>query len=121
LPIPETLLTFARGLRRSQTDAEKLLWFLLRDRRLLDCKFRRQYPFKGYILDFYCCEKKLAIELDGGGHNDDKQQSYDKERTQVLVTAGITVLRFWNHDVLQATESVLQRIYHQLTIGMKGE
>ena len=85
----------------------------------MNCKFRRQYPFKGHVLDFYCHEMKLAVELDGGEHNADKQRAYDEERTQVLTANGITVLRFWNHDVLLSTEVVLQEIYHQIITGGK--
>jgi very-short-patch-repair endonuclease len=64
--IPEDIFKYARELRRNQTDAEQLLWGLLRDRRFAGKKFRRQHPVGRYILDFYCHELKLAIELDGG-------------------------------------------------------
>ena len=61
-------LAFVRQLRREQTDAEKLLWYCLRNRQLFGLKFRRQYPVGPYILDFYCHEYKLCVELDGGQH-----------------------------------------------------
>jgi very-short-patch-repair endonuclease len=64
---PESL-AFVRQLRRDQTDVEKLLWYSLRDRQLYGLKFRRQYPVGPYVLDFYCYEYKLCIELDGGQH-----------------------------------------------------
>lgn len=108
------LLIFAKQLRRNQTDAEKLLWQILRSRNLNGFKFRRQHPVGGYILDFYCHEARLAIELDGGGHNTEEQFLYDTERTKVLLGADIKVVRFWNHDVLNSLESVLEEIYRHL-------
>ena len=111
MTVPAQLLIFARELRKKQTDAENLLWQLLRGRRFCGYKFRRQHPAGGYILDFYCREIGLAIELDGGGHNDEEQRRYDDERTRVLAGEGIRVIRFWNHDVLNATEEVLQALY----------
>ena len=113
--LPEKLLENARELRKNQTDAETLLWSLLRGRQLNDCKFRRQHPVEPYILDFYCHENKLAIELDGGQHNTELTIHKDSKRTDYLQSQGITVLRFWNNDVLQNTESVLQQIYSTLT------
>jgi len=107
--LPADLLVFARELRARQTDAENLLWGLLRNRRLLGLKFRRQYPLRPYILDYYCHEAKLAIELDGGQHAE--QHHYDQQRTAQLESRGILVLRFWNNEMLQQTESVLEKIY----------
>ena len=114
MPIPPELLTFARELRKNQTDAENLLWMVVRGRRFDGFKFRRQQPLGGYILDFYCHEALLAIELDGGGHAEDQQIEYDRVRSEVLASAGVDVLRFWNHDVLQNTESVLEVIWSHL-------
>jgi very-short-patch-repair endonuclease len=113
-PLPLDLLEFARELRKTQTDEEKFIWSLLRNRRLAACKFRRQHPLEPYVLDFYCHEKKLAIELDGGQHNTEKGRSGDQKRTRFIETHGIRVLRFWNHDVLQDTEAVLQAIWNAL-------
>ena len=90
------------------------MWHLLRDHRFCGYKFRRQYPLAGYILDFYCHKTRLAVELNGGGHNDEKQRCYDQERTRILEGAGIRVARFWNHDVLNDLESVLEVIYTEL-------
>ena len=112
--VPQELLTFAKDLRKDQTDAEVFMWYLLRERRFCGFKFRRQYPLGGYILDFYCPAVKLAIELDGGGHNADEQRCYDRERTRILEGTGIRVVRFWNHDVLNEIESVLETIYTEL-------
>jgi len=109
--LPQDILTFARTLRNQQTDAENMLWLMLRDRRLEGLKFRRQHPVGRYIVDFYCHELKLAIELDGGGHNEDVTREYDQLRSQELLGAGIRVERFWNNDVLKNLESVLERIY----------
>jgi len=107
--LPLDLRTFVRDLRTHQTDAENLLWGLLRNRRLLGLKFRRQYPLNPYILDFYCHDAALAIELDGGQHLE--QKVYDRQRTLFLEGKGIKVLRFWNNELLQQTENVLEQIY----------
>jgi very-short-patch-repair endonuclease len=115
MPVPPNVLKSARELRFKQTDAEKTLWFLLRDRRFCGFKFRRQHPIGGFILDFYCHEVRLAIELDGGGHAIEEQTAYDAMRTKELEGAGIRVLRFWNNDVLKDLESVLESIYTELS------
>ena len=114
MPIPPELLIFARELRKEQTDAENLLWYILRGRRFCGFKFRRQYPIHGYILDFYCHDAGLAVELDGGGHNDEEQHRYDEERTKILEAAEIRVIRFWNNDVHNSFEDVLEEIYSYL-------
>ena len=98
----------ARRLRRHQTDAEGCLWFKLRDRRLGGWKFRRQMSLNGFIVDFCCPDAKLVIELDGGQHAD--QQAQDTRRTKNLETSGYLVLRFWNNDVLQNLDGVLEEI-----------
>ncbi|MES9951065.1 MAG: DUF559 domain-containing protein [Candidatus Thiodiazotropha sp.] len=113
-PVPDYLIENARELRKNQTDAESLLWQLLRNRQIENAKFRRQHPIEPYILDFYCHDKKLAIELDGGQHNTDEGKDKDQKRTDFLESKGIRVLRFWNNDVLQNTEAVLEIIYNQL-------
>lgn len=110
-----TLDQFARQLRHRQTDAEERLWDLLRGRRFSNLKFRRQHPVAGYVLDFFCHEIGLAIELDGGQHAEPEQETYDLRRTQVLRSYGIRVLRFWNHDVLRQPDTVLAHL--QTTIG----
>ncbi len=115
-PVPPDLLDFARKLRVEQTDAEQLVWSLLRDRRFAGAKFRRQHPVEAgghrYILDFYSQELKLAIELDGGQHQ--TASSHDEARTQALATLQIEVLRFWNNDVLSQTDSVLESIWNKV-------
>jgi very-short-patch-repair endonuclease len=120
LPLPPELLIFARQLRKEQTDAEKLLWCVLRGRHFCGFKFRRQYPIYGYILDFYCHDAGLAVELDGGGHNNEEQRLYDEERTKVLKAASIRVIRFWNNDVLNSLEEVLEVLYTHLKVETSG-
>jgi very-short-patch-repair endonuclease len=113
-PVPAPLLEAARSLRSTMTDAEQLLWHCLRRKQLGGFRFRRQHPFDRFILDFYCCEVKLAIELDGGQHNEPAAQARDKERSELLACHGIQVIRFWNSEVLSNTEGVLQNIYEML-------
>ena len=98
----------ARELRVNQTDAETRLWLLLRGRRLADAKFRRQTPIGPYIVDFLCFEARLIVELDGGQHA--VNLAADDERTAWLEGQGFRVLRFWNNDVLDNTEGVVERI-----------
>jgi very-short-patch-repair endonuclease len=77
-------------------------------------KFRRQHPLDCYILDFYCPEAHLAIELDGGGHNYIGREIYDEARTKFLVSQGIVVLRFWNHQLRENVDNVLEAIWFAL-------
>jgi len=86
----------------------------LRNRNFAGHKFRRQHPFDRYILDFYCLAAKLAIELDGGGHNYRLGQIRDRTRSELLAREGIVVLRFWNHQVRQELDSVLKAIWFAL-------
>ena len=117
MPLPPQILNNARELRTKQTDAETLLWYFLRNRDFCGIKFRRQHPVDGYIVDFYCHEAKLAIELDGSGHAEDERKLYDAERTRVLEGAGIKVLRFWNDGVLKNLEAVLEEIYAAVSLS----
>ena len=114
------LLALARKLRQEQTDAEQLLWHVLRNRQFGGLKFRRQFPVTPYVLDFYCHEASLAIEVDGGQHNEPDRERRDAERTAYLGTQGITVIRFWNHEVLQETEAVLEQLHEALTQRERG-
>src|SRR2546425_1859633 len=98
----------AKRLRRDQTDAERKLWFRLRDRRLYGLKFRRQAPINQHIVDFCCAETRLIIEIDGGQHT--TRTAEDLNRTKILETMGYLVLRFWNHDVIQNIEGVFEEI-----------
>ena len=108
----QSLKSFSQELRQAQTKAEQHLWKYLRNRRLGGRKFRRQFPIPPYILDFYCHEMHLAVELDGSQHL--LKEKYDRKRTEYLENQGIRVLRFWNHDVLQRTEKVLEMIREYL-------
>src|SRR5438874_616326 len=89
-----TLLARCRELRRDETDAERLLWMLLRGRQIAGAKFRRQHQFGPFILDFFCMEHRVAIEVDGGQHFSDEGEASDRARTAWLKRAGIRVLRF---------------------------
>src|SRR5215813_12591253 len=100
----EDLRPYARKLRQAQTDAERRMWMLLRDRRLSGFKFRRQHPVGAYIADFCCLEARLIIEIDGGHHA--SNQDADVARSRVLESAGYRVLRFWNNEVLGNTAGV---------------
>jgi very-short-patch-repair endonuclease len=102
------LLARARTLRRQSSDAENLLWRHLRARRLMGYKFRRQVVIKPYIVDFVCLEARLIIEADGGQHSD--QIVYDARRTVRLEGMGYRVMRFWNHEIMGETQSVLEQI-----------
>ena len=103
----------ARRLRRQQTDAERALWFRLRDRRLEGWKFRRQAPVDRFVVDFICADAKVIVELDGGQHA--VRIEKDVQRTAVLESMGYLVLRFWNNDVLANTDGVVETILHTLT------
>ena len=107
-------ITLAKILRHNQTEIEGHLWQYLRDRRLGGYKFRRQHPIKDFILDFYCPEKKLAVELDGGQHDTNQQIIYDQNRTAILEKENIKVLRFWDNEALQNTDGILDVILEEL-------
>lgn len=98
----------ARQLRRDTTLAEQLLWEHLRDRQLAGLKFRRQHPLGRFIVDFYCAEHKLIVELDGTVH--EQQHERDQERTDILKRQGYRILRIKNAEIEQDLEGVLQRI-----------
>ncbi len=95
-----------RELRRKQTDAERVFWIKVRNKQFLGLKFFRQYSLGPYILDFYCPEIKLAVELDGGQHNVSDGREYDAARTNYLNAHGVEVLRFWNNEVLVNIDGV---------------
>gem|GEM_PF-33946 len=117
-PISEAILEVARRLRKEATGAEAFLWELLRDRRFLGAKFRRQHVFGPFVLDFYCDEAKLGIELDGGVHDKAEQARRDRDRTMLLENEGIRVVRFRNEEVLNDTERVLGEIGELLPLAL---
>ncbi len=98
----------ARRLRRNQTAAERTLWFRLRDRRLGGWKFRRQFPIDRFVVDFSCADAHLIVELDGGQHA--VQTAADAQRTNILEAMGYLVLRYWNNDVMQNIDGVVEDI-----------
>ena len=99
-----------RCLRKNTTGAEQKLWSILRNRQMAGLKFFRQYSVGPYILDFYCPERRLAIEVDGGQHADLYGQEHDAYRDSYLTELDIRVIRFWNNDVLQNIEGVWKMI-----------
>ena len=112
----ERVLSNAKTLRTNQTEAEQRLWYHLRAHRFMDLKFKRQKPMGRYIVDFLCVERRLIIELDGGQHSE--QVEYDRHRDTWLRSQGYTVLRFWNNEVMQQLESVLEQIRLTLTLSL---
>ncbi|MCW8161191.1 endonuclease domain-containing protein [Stutzerimonas stutzeri] len=112
-PSPEQR-RFARALRSQLTDCERLLCRRLRNRGLAGFKFRRQHPWPPYVLDFYCAELRLVIELDGGQHYDDAGLAKDRLRTDYLRRHGLEVLRFSNLDVLQNLDDVLTELLRRV-------
>lgn len=90
------------------------MWQLLRDRRLINCKFRRQVPFRNYILDFVCFEHRIVVEIDGSQHADSLR---DKARDEALAAEGFRVLRYWNNDVLQRRYAVLEDLFAKLDLS----
>jgi very-short-patch-repair endonuclease len=103
----------ARTLRRNATDAERLMWRLLRDRRLDGVKFRRQVPIGPFVADFAAIERRLVVELDGGQHADN---SSDAARDRFLGGNGWRVLRIWNNEVMRNREGVLESIQQALAL-----
>lgn len=103
MPKPNPIL-----LRKRPTDAESLLWFHLRNRTFSNRKFRRQHPLGRYIVDFFCEEKGLVIEVDGSQHAEVTADSLERDRW--LEMKKYTVLRFWNNQVLTETDAVLEVI-----------
>jgi len=110
------VLNNAKTLRTNQTEAEQRLWYHLRAHRFMGLKFKRQKPMGRYIVDFVCVERRLIIELDGGQHAE--QEEYDQHRDAWLRSQGYTVLRFWNNEVMQQMEGVLEQIRCAITLWM---
>jgi len=100
----------ARALRARQTLAEGLLWRRLAAKRLEGLKFKRQQPIGPYVVDFVCFERSLIIEVDGSQHAFERSAAQDRERTSWLQANGYAVLRFWNNDVTQNLEGVIEVI-----------
>ena len=97
------------------TEAEKVMWSKLRDRRFDGVKFKRQKPIAGYIVDFVALDLKVIVEIDGGQHAEKTEE--DAVRTKVLEESGYHVVRFWNHDVLRNIEGVLESLVQELNLS----
>lgn len=97
-------------LRNNSTQAEIIIWRFLKKKQTGGFKFRRQHSIGSFIVDFYCPEKKLAVELDGDVHEVKKQAAYDRARQRKIESLGINVLRFTNEEVIQNVEGVLKAI-----------
>lgn len=107
------ILERARELRHPQTPAEATHWRYLRNRNL-GYKFRRQHPIDKFIVDFYCAQAKLYIEIDGASHLEAGQEEYDKARTEFLETLGYQVIRFTNNDVRYSIHAVVDEIVKEI-------
>ena len=112
--VKNKIKVIAKILRHNQTEIEGYLWQSLRNRRLGGYKFRRQHPIKDFVLYFYCPEKKLVVELDGDQHDTIQQMNHDQSRTTILEKEGVKVLRYWNNEVLQNTDGILNDILEEL-------
>ncbi|MHC1707095.1 MAG: endonuclease domain-containing protein [Bacteroidales bacterium] len=108
------ILRLAGELRNHSTKAEKILWQQIRGKKILGYKFRRQHAVDQFILDFFCYEALLAIEVDGEVHNESYQAERDEERSKLLNRFGIHVLRFTNQQVENNIDQVLQEIKNAL-------
>ena len=109
--LKDSIIESARRMRRETTRAETLLWERLRKRRLGGFKFRRQHIIRTFIVDFYCPQARLVVELDGSVH--DLQKAYDEERTKILQELGYQELRFLNDEVELDINQVLKKIYRR--------
>jgi very-short-patch-repair endonuclease len=120
LPYSKTTKPLARELRKNQTGAEELLWSRIRRKQILGVQFKRQKPIDRYIVDFYGVEAKLVIELDGSQHFEVDAIEYDLERTKMLESLGLKVIRFDNSQVFKEFESVLAVIYDTVKCELKA-
>jgi very-short-patch-repair endonuclease len=109
--IGKVMRTNARRMRRHATDAEAAIWRLLRDRRFAGLKFRRQFPFQNYILDFVCFKPRVVIEIDGSQHFGAVR---DQHRAKALQKEGFEVIRYWNNDLLRRPTLVLEDLFYQI-------
>ncbi len=115
------ILSRARQLRRPLTPQEAKLWRRLRRKQLYGLKFRRQHPIFRFILDFFCYQHKLVVEIDGGHHARPRQQAYDQARSEWLEQRGLRVIRFTNRAVDSNIEGVLREIARQCNIALEDE
>jgi very-short-patch-repair endonuclease len=109
-----TMIGKARELRKNMTQAEKKLWQHIRKKEIMGTRFRRQHPIDRFILDFYCNDARLVIELDGEYHNEEDQKEYDEGRTHELMEMGLEIIRFTNDEVESDIVHVLEKIKEKL-------
>ena len=117
----QTTLNNAKKLRKNLTDAERILWDVLRANKLDGFHFKRQQPIGNYIVDFVCFAKKLVIELDGSQHNEQENIKNDEARTNFLEQQGFKVLRIWNNEIYQNLDGVVEFILDTLAPGGRGQ
>ena len=103
-------IKLAKNLRKNMTKEEVKLWNILKGKSFEGLKFRRQVAIGEYIVDFLCSSNKIVIELDGGQHNEDNNVKYDQTRTKYLEENGYKVIRFWNNDVWNNIEGVIEKL-----------
>jgi len=107
-------VAIARKLRSASTDVERKLWQKIRERQIEEFRFRRQRPIGNFVVDFVCLEAKLIVELDGGQHAEPAKVAADETRTKFLESLGYRMLRFWNNEVLENMQGVLEHIREML-------
>ena len=111
LPYNKALVPRAKELRKSMTQAERKIWCeVFRNNQFEELRWLRQRPIASFIVDFYCAELKLVVEIDGGSHFTQAGKVYDKERTKILEGYGLTVIRFTNEEILKNLAGVHQRL-----------
>jgi very-short-patch-repair endonuclease len=104
-------ITRARALRQTMPETQRRMWRLLRDRRFAGYKMRREHPVGPYVLDFYCAEAKLSLELDGSQHGKPGHKQHDEAKERYLLSRGIVTKRFWNSEVRSQPEVVKQNLW----------
>lgn len=104
----------SRVLRKNSTETEKKLWSKLRNKQLNGFRFHRQYGIGSYIVDFYCPQLRLVIEVDGGQYGEERDYEYDQKRTHYLKNCNIKVLRYWNNEALQNIDGVILDILEHI-------
>jgi adenine-specific DNA-methyltransferase len=108
--IKSLILQRNKKLRKNSTPQEIIFWSRVRAKRFKGLKFKRQHPIGRYVIDFICLEKKLIIEIDGWQHKEEKQERYDKERTDYLEKQGFRIIRFWNDEVNNNLEGIFLKL-----------
>lgn len=115
--MPSSQKELRRKLRKNATPFEKLFWYQVRNRQFNNLKFRRQHTIGNYIVDFYCAELKLIIEVDGDSHSRFQTIIYDTVRSEYFVSLGYTIIRYQNRDIRNNIQGVLYNLTNQLGIN----